>query len=149
MTGFLYHLGADIIMLNRNRIAYYFAWLSGLMLIVAGVTGVSQLTSYEDFASGILGSQVVQYIFSVPLLIASFGGAAVIIGGMLILRNHVRTGRFVIFCGSGISIISLGLDVLRAYRADELAFTWFLSVGTLGACFAVLAMMVSKPLLRR
>jgi hypothetical protein len=107
-------------------------WGSGLLAIVGGVLMVASGYSSRGFlflALGYAANQIPSYFsglaadavvltVSVVELLIGLGGLTVLIGGIFILRHHVRTGRVLIFLGGGAGL--LGLLISFGYTTFKL-----------------------------
>jgi hypothetical protein len=131
--------------MHRNKLAFYLAIFGGFLMLLSGTTGVAGLLFLEQLILGFINSVVIRYVFLVLLIIASFGGFAVFLGGYLILKSRVRLGRFIIMLGSGAGILSLVINGLLIFANKQASMAWFLSSATLGIIFSVAAQVVSRP----
>ena len=88
--------------MRRNDEAALLAALAGTLLLVSGYTGARPVDRFFTILEDLFGSRpfliVLAYVF---VGIASLGGFAVLIGGFLIWKDRVRTGRLLILVGSG------------------------------------------------
>ncbi|MFW9835176.1 MAG: hypothetical protein ACFFEK_14345, partial [Candidatus Thorarchaeota archaeon] len=66
-------------------------------------------------------AEAITLVLSILLYIASLGGIAVIIGGLLIAINRIGTGKFVIGLGAGVGLIGLIIMLVEAYLAGGIA----------------------------
>lgn len=117
----------------RLYVAGALAIVGGFLMAVSGYSSRSLLYTalniaepkLSDFISGIALSAAVVAIYILELLI-SLGGITVLVGGLLIVLNHARTGRILIFLGGGAGFLGLlisfgytgyklGLDQTLAY----------------------------------
>jgi signal transduction histidine kinase len=122
----------------RNRTAAIIAIIGGILLLIGGSTGMAGfLSELSNIIQDLLGgeNQVVATIFWILIIIATLGGLAVIIGGLLIYKNHIIIGKILITLGAGMGIIGLIISLISALAQGESIqfFSWlttsFLGVG--------------------
>lgn len=91
------------------------AIVAGILLIVSRTTGglgfYEAVLNYVSAQFGGMVAVVISYVLWALSIIASLGGIAVIIGGILIYRSRATTGKFVISIGAGMGIIGLLVEV--------------------------------------
>lgn len=132
-------------MSGRNRIAMVIAIVAGILLVAAGVSGVAKWEAIKMFVTThILDDIAVQIFFAMLIFIASLGGISVIIGGILIGKNRVRTGKFTISLGAGIGLIGLIVSIVMAVIENSLVIGEFMSVGGTGLILSIVARVVAK-----
>ena len=74
----------------KNKHIMGIAILAGILLIIAGINGIATWEAIKDFVTThIADNSIVQIVFAILIFIASLGGIAVIIGGLLIGKNKV------------------------------------------------------------
>lgn len=135
---------------TRNRIAGYMAIVGGILILIGGGTGMAGfLQELSDIIQEMLGSknQTVETIFWILIVIAALGGLAVIIGGLLFLKNYVIAGKILIALGAGFGIIGLILGLISAaYQGEELKyFAWLTtSLMGIGLVLSLIARFVAK-----
>ena len=66
-------------------------------------------------------ADAITLILTILLYIASLGGIAVIIGGILIATDRIGTGKFVIGLGAGVGLFGLIIMLVEAYLAGGMA----------------------------
>jgi hypothetical protein len=66
-------------------------------------------------------AETITLILTILLYIASLGGIAVIIGGILIAMDRIGTGKFVIGLGAGVGLFGLIIMLVEAYLAGGVA----------------------------
>ncbi|MBI5001139.1 MAG: hypothetical protein HZB92_06400 [Euryarchaeota archaeon] len=89
-----------------NKSAMYVAIVGGILLLVAGLTGAAAWAQIRDaVAHYITSDPLVMDIFGWLIIVASFGGFAVILGGLLIGYEHEWGGKFLIMLGAGMGLI--------------------------------------------
>ena len=89
-----------------NKSAMYVAIAGGILLLIAGLTGAAAWSQIRDIVyQHITHDALVMDIFSWLIIIASFGGLAVIVGGILIGYASAGVGKFLIALGAGMGLI--------------------------------------------
>ncbi len=134
----------------RNKLAGILAIVGGALLFISGSVGmVDFLVALQDIVHEIFGepNENIELIFWVLIFIAMLGGLAVIIGGILIWKNHPIAGRFLIMLGTSIGLIGLVINLLSAlYHGETENFlAWITtSFSGIGIILAILASRISK-----
>ena len=135
---------------TRNKTAALLAVFGGVLLFLGGSIGmVGFLSELEKIVYNILGEQnaIVETIFWILIFIAALGGISVIIGGLLIYKSHIISGKFLITLGAGIGIIGLIIGLISAlYQGKEIMyFSWITTsfVG-IGIVFSIIARLLAK-----
>jgi len=96
-----------------NKPAMYAAIVGGVCLLVAGVTGAAAWTQIRDIVEQyITTNSTVVDIFNWLIIIAGFGGFAVIGGGLLIGSDSVGVGKFLISLGAGMGLIGFIISIV-------------------------------------
>jgi hypothetical protein len=131
-------------MTGRNRNAMILAIVAGILLFIAGVNGVATWETIKGFVNEHIDNIIIQYVFVVLIFIASLGGISVIAGGLLIGRDKVGTGKFLIMLGAGIGILGLIFSSYVAYKAGSLTIASFCSVGAIGIILSIVARVIAK-----
>lgn len=120
--------------------------MAGLLLIVSGYTGARSVDRFFSLLEDLLGTRpfliVLAYIF---VGIASLGGFAVLLGGYLIWKDRVRTGRLLILIGSGAGFFTLLLFLLGNLRREEFSFLASVLPAVLGVAIGIAARLRAKP----
>lgn len=125
--------------------AMIIAIVAGFLLIIAGVNGVATWGTIKNFVTSyIMDNGIVEVVFVVLIFIASLGGIGVIAGGLLIGKDKIRTGKFLICIGAGFGIIGLIVTAIVACFEKNLEISSFLSIGTIGLILSVVARMTVK-----
>jgi len=121
------------------------AIIAGILLLIAGISGAATWEAIKNFvAQQFPGNEILELVFVILIFIASLGGIAVIIGGMLIGKNKIGTGRFFILLGAGMGIIGLIFSIIVAYSEGSLTIGSFLSIGMIGIILSIAARMIAK-----
>ncbi len=132
-------------MKSRNSKAMVIAILAGILLLIAGVNGVVAWETIKSFVNTyIMDNSIIQMIFVVLIFIASLGGIAVITGGLLIGKNKVGTGKFLIALGVGMGLIGLIFSSYISYKEGNITIGSFCSVGAIGIILSIVARIVAK-----
>ena len=131
---------------SRNKQAMIIAIIAGIFLLVAGVSGLATWEAIKDFVINTLNidNEIVQIVFAVLIFIASLGGISVITGGLLIGKNSVGIGKFLITLGAGLGLIGLIFSIIVAYMQGDLTIGSFFSIGAIGLILSIVARMRAK-----
>ena len=132
-------------MASKNRMAMGIAIVAGILLLIAGVSGLATWEAIKDFVTNnIIDNSIVQIVFAILIFIASLGGISVIAGGLLIGKNKIRTGKFLITLGAGLGLIGLIFSIIVAYIENNLTIGSFFSVGAIGLILSIIARLSVK-----
>src|SRR2546422_8201074 len=133
--------------LTDNEKAALLAIWAGALLLVSGVTGASQWQRTFDLIASLLGPslalRVVQFIF---VALGSVGGVFVLMGAYAFRENQVRTGRIMIWFGTGFTIVSLILLIALQARHGGAPFAGAGILGFAGMALSLAARFKAKPL---
>jgi hypothetical protein len=130
---------------ERNKKAMIIAIVAGILLFVAGMSGVTTWETIKTFvATHIIDNIAVQIVFAILIFIASLGGISVIIGGLLIGKNKVGVGKFIISLGAGTGLIGLIVSIVLAVMENSLIIGRYVSVGGIGLILSIIARAVAK-----
>lgn len=104
----------------RNQVPITLALIGGFLLFQVGWIG--SIGFIDDIAAYALLyfptiADIITLVLTALLYIASLGGIAVIVGGILIAMNREGTGKFVIGLGAGIGLIGLIIMLAEALIA--------------------------------
>jgi hypothetical protein len=89
-----------------NKPAMWAGVVGGACLLFAGLTGYAAWKGIQEIiVTHVTDNAIVQEAFYYLLLIAGFGGLAVILGAVLIGRDKVGAGKFLISLGAGMGLI--------------------------------------------
>ena len=133
------------IMTSRNTQAMIIAIIAGFLLIIAGISGLATWETIKNFVTThIIDNSIIQIVFAILIFIASLGGIAVIIGGVLIGKSSVVLGRFIIALGAGIGLIGLIFSLLITYIDGDLTIGSFFSIGAIGLILSIVARILAK-----
>ena len=129
----------------KNKSAMYIAIIAGILLLMSGISGLATWEAIQEFVTNnIADNAVIQIVFAVLIFIASLGGISVIIGGLLIGKDQVGTGKFLITLGAGLGIIGLIVSIYYAYMEGTLDIWGFFSIGFIGLILSIVARMMVK-----
>jgi hypothetical protein len=139
---------------GRLRTASFLAIVGGICLLVAGVSGgvgiyafaFTEIAAHFPSLASVLGT-----LLAVLTVIASFGGIAVIVGGLLILGGRVTTGKLLIALGAGVGIfgilIGLATGLAQGWGLVASAMAVFATgqtLGWVGIFLSIFARMIAK-----
>ena len=123
-----------------NKQAGQLAFVSGIILLVAGVTGAASWSAIEAFVTeNISENMAIQYTFVIFILVASFGGILVMLGGILFFEEKVRTAKLLIMLGVGMGLIGVIITLIVAISRTELASLTAVGLGFVGIVLSVIA----------
>jgi hypothetical protein len=129
---------------TKNK-AMGIALIAGILLLISGVSGLATWQTIEDFViTYIIEHIIVQIVFACLIFIASLGGISVIIGGILIGKDKIRTGKLLISLGAGLGLIGLIFTIIVAFVESNLTLGSFFSLGTIGLILSIIARIVAK-----
>ena len=132
-------------MASRNKAAMGVAIVAGLLLLIEGVSGFATWTTIKEFVTNnVTDNEIVLYIFVILILIASLGGIAVIIGGLLIGKNKVKTGKFIIALGTGLGLIGLIVSIIIGVSEGSFTLNSLITLGAIGLILSIVARMMAK-----
>jgi hypothetical protein len=132
-------------MTSKNKKVMWIAIVAGLLLLIAGVNGVAAWETIKEFVLDNFGNNtVLQFVFAILIFIASLGGISVIAGGILIGKDKVRTGKFLISLGSGLGIIGLLISIYVGFVENSLTISSFFSIGMIGLILSIIARLMAK-----
>ena len=125
---------------------YWICILGGILMIIASIVGsVAFFALVFGIASDLLGSEaafVLSIILTIFAIIAGLGGVAVIIGVILVIKDKIGLGKFIIGLGAGLGLIGLVIFVITSFMAGPLAIIYALingSYGFLGVLLTIFA----------
>jgi hypothetical protein len=130
---------------KKDRVkAFWLAVVASILLFISGTTGVASWTAIRDLVSTYIQLDTLNTLFILILIIASFGGIAVLFGGYLVLKEKVFLGNLSILFGSGAGIISLVINLLVSIFAFSFSIKAYLSFSSLGVLFALASRFATK-----
>ncbi len=130
----------------RNTLAMYMAIAAGVMLLGVGITGTAAWETIRNFVIALFGNHwALVLLFQVFLYIASLGGIAVIIGGVLIGAGRTSIGKLFILLGAGIGLLGLLLAIaLPGFQQGSVALALGTGTGTVAIILSIAARMIAK-----
>jgi len=132
-------------MTSNNAKAMALAVIAGILLLIAGVSGLATWQAVRDFVvTYIVDNSIVELVFAFLIFIASLGGISVIAGGLLIGKHKLGTGKFLITLGAGLGLIGLIVAIIIAYTEGNLTLGSFFSIGIIGLILSIIARMMAK-----
>ncbi len=132
-------------MASRNSQAMGLAIVAGILLLISGVSGLATWETIRDFVNNnIVENEIIHIVFVILIFIASLGGISVIIGGFLIGKNKVRTGKFIIAIGAGLGLIGLLVSLVISIVEGSFTISSLTSIGALGLILSIAARMLAE-----
>jgi len=132
-------------MTSKNSKAVIVAVIAGILLLISGISGLATWETIKNFVTAnIIDNYIVQIIFVVLLFIASLGGISVIIGGLLIGKDKIGTGKLFISLGAGLGLIGLLVSIIIAFMENNFTIGSFFSVGAIGLILSIVARLMVK-----
>ena len=132
-------------MASKNSKAVIVAVFAGILLLISGISGLATWETIKNFVTdNIIDNYIVQIIFVVLLFIASLGGISVIIGGLLIAKDKIRTGKLFVSLGAGLGLIGLLVSIIIAFMENNFTIGSFFSVGAIGLILSIVARLMVK-----
>ena len=137
----------------RNGLAVVLALIGGFLLFqVSWIGSIGFIADIAVYAALYFPAvaEIITLVLTILLYIASLGGIAVIIGGILIARERVGTGKVVIGLGAGVGLFGLIITLVEAYLTGGLAaLTDFLtlisqSIAWIGVIMSIVARSMAK-----
>lgn len=137
----------------RIGLAVLASLAGGVLLLASGVSGsVGLYGVLLELLARFLSPPydvVVYYIMMVLSFFASLGGISVLIGGLLIYKRRITTGKLLVSLGCGTGVLGyLVMLVSQAMEGSEALLAFLItatgSTGWLGISLSVLAMWLAK-----
>jgi hypothetical protein len=128
---------------KNNIISFCLALVSSFFLFLSGTTGVITWIKIEEIIISYIDLSFINIIFILVLIIASFGGISVLIGGILLLRKKIFLGNLFISLGAGAGLIGFLFNVLISILTFDISISSYLSFSSIGVLFALLAQIFS------
>lgn len=130
---------------SKKKQAMIIAIFAGILLLISGFSGLATWESIRNFVTtNIVNNNLVQIIFAILIFIASLGGLSVIIGGLLIGRNRIRTGKLFIVLGAGLGLIGLSISIIVTLMENNFTIGSFFSIGSIGLILSIVARLMVK-----
>ncbi len=105
---------------RRRKTAAFLAILAGTLLQAGHFSAVTHWLDFIELVTRFIPmNPLLRGVFTVVILIASLGGIAVILGGLLILWRRALVARLLILFGTGFGLVSFLVTVMLViYRGD-------------------------------
>ena len=133
-------------LVRRNSEAALLAAIAGAALLISGWTGARPVNRLFTLLEEAFGTRplfnVIAYVF---VGLASLGGFAVLLGGYLIWRDRVRTGRVFVLLGSGAGFFTLVLFLLVNLRREEFSLLLSVLPTIIGISVGIVARFRARP----
>jgi hypothetical protein len=132
-------------MASKKKQAMIIAIFAGILLLISGVSGLATWEAIRNFViTNIIDNYIVQIIFAILIFIASLGGLSVIIGGLLIGKDKIGTGKLFITLGAGLGLIGLIISIIVAIMENNFTIGSFFSIGAIGLILSIIARLIVK-----
>ncbi len=97
----------------------YLAIISGVLLLISGGAGVSTFESLKQAVLENYDSEAIALAFTALMLLASFGGLLVILGGIWIgKKQEVEKGELFLKIGMGVGLIGFLIMMVTALMGN-------------------------------
>ena len=133
--------------------AAIFAYVGGTLLLIAGATGstgiIGTIIDYLIENLGGATADLLSLILQALNFIADLGGISVIIGGLLIINQRTRIGKFIIGIGAGMGLIGFLIILVSALLHGWINVINFVtiisqSIGWIGIILSITATILAK-----
>ena len=134
--------------LMNNQVAAVLAFAAGILFLVVDWNGARIVEAFFELLVDLFGPNPAFRVLAIILIsIASLGGAAVILGALLIGYNRVRGGKILVLLGTGAGIVSLVMFLVLLVRRSGgiLAHEGAIPV-LVGVVLSLAARLKAKPL---
>jgi uncharacterized membrane protein HdeD (DUF308 family) len=132
-------------MSDRNKTAMYLAVAAGVLLLVAGITGVAFINKIQEFVLKQFGqNDMLKWVFVVLIFLSSLGGILVIAGGVLVGKNKVGGGKILITIGVGVGLIGVIIALYWVAVSQKIETSMTSIFGLVGVILSVAARMTAK-----
>jgi len=122
--------------------------LGGIIMIISSLVGsVSFFALVFGIVSDLFGSEValaLSIVLTIFAIIAGLGGIAVIIGVILVTRDKIGLGKFIIGLGAGMGLIGLIIFIITNFMAGPLAIVYALISGGIGLFGVILTIFARR-----
>ena len=108
----------------KNGLSVALALIGGFLLFqVSWIGSIGFIADIAIYAQTYFpaAAEMITLVLTILLYIASLGGIAVIIGGILIAMERIGIGKFVIGLGAGVGLFGLIIMLVEAYLAGGVA----------------------------
>lgn len=134
-----------------NIVAFVLAGFAGVLLLVSSTSGYAGISTMvlEELPLFIHDELILSVLTAaafVLLVFSTFGGFTVILGGYLIWRGYIRTGKVLIGLGAGVGIpwLIYVLFVLNTTGELSLVQSQHNIIGWVGIILSLLARIIAK-----
>lgn len=132
-------------MSSKKSQAMIIAIIAGVLLFISGISGATTWETIKDFVtSQFQGNEILEIVFVILIFIASLGGIAVIFGGLLIGKDKIKTGKFLIMLGAGMGLVGLLISMIIAFAQNSFTIGSLFSLGTIGIILSIVARSIAK-----
>jgi len=136
---------------KRNLVAATLSCLAGLVLIISGTSGpigiyLIILDKLPLFINDTLILSVTAFVALFLIVLSSLGGFTVILGGYMVFRSHITTGKLLIGLGAGVGIPWLLFMLFTVMATQELSsvITQHSVTGWIGIIASFVARLIAK-----
>ena len=137
-------------LLSRNKVSFLLTLPAGVLLILNGIRGPTELyelgLQYLEIIGDAFIRSVVTAVLVSLMLISMTGGFAVFAGGLLIFKNHVLTGKLLIGLGAGVGFfwpLILFFTLIMSWDTSLVAAQYSI-LGWTGLFLAFAAVLIAK-----
>jgi len=133
----------------QNKTAFILALIGGIILFIEGITGSIGFFAYLPLILAVPElaplEPVIYYLILILGFVAASGGIGVVVGGYLLTKGRVGTGKFIIGVAVGMSLIGLIIKLVQliwlsgATAAYDFLVIAAQSMGWIGVFIAIAA----------
>ncbi len=141
----------DKMLKKRNLSAFLLSIPAGLLLLIKGIQGPTEIYSLIlGYITNLLSVGAIRSMLVVGLLVlvvlSSLGGLTVMAGGFLIWKNHVSIGKLLIGIGAGISVFLFLFLLINVVTSGDISSVTaqYSVLGWIGIILAFLARSIAK-----
>lgn len=132
--------------MEANKKASIVAAVGGLFLIVSGFSGAYRWERVINLVERLVGSNVAVRVLSYALVsLASAGGLLVLLAAVLFYGDRIRTGKALIWIGTGFGFISFILFVILHLEKVENVILSGIGFGLLGIVLCIWSTTKARP----
>jgi hypothetical protein len=139
--------------MKSRKMAAIFAYVGGTLLLIAGATGstgiIGTIIEYLIENLGGATANLLSLILQTLNFIADLGGISVIIGGLFIINQRTRIGKFIIGIGAGMGLVGFLIILASAFLHGWINIINFVtiiaqSIGWIGIILSITAIILAK-----
>ena len=139
--------------MKSRKMAAIFAYVGGTLLLIAGATGstgiIGTIIEYLIENLGGATANLLSLILQTLNFIADLGGISVIIGGLFIINQRTRIGKFSIGIGAGMGLVGFLIILASAFLHGWINIINFVtiiaqSIGWIGIILSITAIILAK-----